>query len=184
MTEKEPDSKELQDEIIFQQRLDFYWRSITIYLIALIIYSLLIGTIDKGTFSIKILDPVVILLCIFIIITAFVFALNLYKKKLIIIGPDYIIFKSRFREKKYLVDDILSIQISKEKVGRVQDALRIIRIKLKTRKGPIIIRNSTFKDDEKLLSEMQRIQLKIKQHRTIQLSKKRKFFIKNKKNLH
>lgn len=183
MNEKESIENSSSKEIVFKQRLDFYWQSIALYSIALIIYSFLIGTIDKSTFSIKILDPVVILLCIFIVATSLVLLINVYKKKVVIIGNDYIIFKSRFREKRYSLSEILKISITREKVGRIQDALRIIRISLTTRKSPIIIRNSSFNDDEQLLNEFLRLRRIIRQTRTDDLEKKGKTKIRLKKNL-
>jgi hypothetical protein len=143
------------------------------------VYALLKGTIESNMFSIKILDPVVILLCIFIIITLFVLLINLYKQRIIIIGSDYIIFKSRFREKKYYLNDILGISISREKVGKIQDALRIIRIMLTSRKSPIIIRNSSFKDEEKLLYEVLRLRRQIKLIKPNEYIKKKKSKIQN-----
>lgn len=183
MDEKENIENSNSKEVSFKQRLDFYWQSIALYSLALIIYSILIGTIDKSTFSVKLFDPVVILLCIFIVITTFVLLINLYKKKVIIIGNDYIIFKSRFREKKYYLNEILNISITREKVGKIQDALRIIRISLTTRKSPIIIRNSSFNDDEQLLDEFLRLRRIIKQTRTNDIVRKGKKRIGIKKNL-
>ena len=147
-TQEKLQKKEIQT---FTQRLDFYWQFFGVYAVALIVYSALKGSLVNYTFSIVLKDPVVILLAFFIFITVISFALNFYKKRSIIVGINYIIFKSRLGEKKYFFDDILRIAVGKEKVMRIKKRYPVIKISLKNRRRIIRIRPSSFWNDKELV---------------------------------
>ena len=138
----------------FSQRLDFYWQFIAVYALALLAYSLLKGTIVNYTISIVLKDPVVILLLFFMCITAISLALNSYKKRSIIIGKNFITFKSRLGEKRFEIDKILRIAIAKEKVIRIRRRIPVIKISVKDRKRIIRIRPSTFWNDKLLVQSI------------------------------
>ena len=138
----------------FTQRLDFYWQFLSVYVIALVIYAVFRGTIAEGTFSIVVKDPVVILLFIFTFVSAIGLLINLYKKRVIIIGRDFIIFKNRFREKKFSRNDLLRIAFSKEKLSKFSSVLRIIKISVANRRKTIKIRPSSFWDDKELIHSL------------------------------
>ena len=138
----------------YSRRLDFYWQFIAVYAVALIVYSLLRGSIAEGSFTIVLTDPVVILLSLFIIGTSVGLMVNYYKKNEVIIGKDFIIFKSRFREKKYTVNEIIRIAIGKEKITKVRGAYHVIKIKLNTRKRIVRIRPSSFWNEHELVKSV------------------------------
>jgi hypothetical protein len=146
-----------QTEEYFTPRLDFYWQSISVYAIVLIIYSILRGSIENWEMKIILIDPVVILLSLFIVGSALGLIFNLYKNKTIIIGKDFIVFKSRFGERKYLLNDIQRISLGKEKIFQFRGAHRMIRIKLNDRPRLLKIRPSSFWDDRKLVNSMTRL---------------------------
>ena len=149
-----PDSKKT-DILIkaenFQQRLDFYWQFIVVYFVVLIVYALLKGSIEEGTFTIVLNDPVVILMTLFIIGTSIGLAIHYYKKNQIIVGRDFILMKSRFREKKYTNAEIIRISIGKERITKIRGAFHIIKIKLNSRKRVVRIRPSSYWNDRKLV---------------------------------
>jgi hypothetical protein len=150
-----------QSEEIFTPRLDFYWQSISVYAIVLIIYSILRGSIDNWEMKIVLIDPVVILLSLFIVGSSFGLVFNLYKNKTIIIGKDYLIFKSRFGKHLYQITDIQKISLGKEKLIQLRGGHRMIRIKLKDRPRPLRIRPSSFWDDRKLVASMTRLRKRL-----------------------
>ena len=130
----------------FTQRLDFYWQFISVYAIALFIYFFLKGLLFDATFTKIAKDPVVILLALFIIGSGFALLYNIFRKRAIIVGKDFLIFRNRFSEKLFHINDIISINIVKERIprSRRKGVIKIIRIKIKNRKRFIRIRMSSF----------------------------------------
>ncbi len=146
------DEKKSEEIRSFCKRIDFYWHFIAVYSIALIAMAIIKGTIEGGTLSITLSDPVVIL-CAGFILFAFVGLLyNLYMDKKIIAGPDYIIFKNRIREKKYLQQDIIKIGFSKERKRNVDGkaGFKVIKMKVSNRRRIITIRPSSYREPKEL----------------------------------
>jgi hypothetical protein len=138
----------------FWRRHDFYWQSIAMYAVALLIYSILRGTIDGGTLTLIIYDPVVILLSAFIIGTGGTLLVKLYKRARIIIGHDYLIFKTSYREKKYTAEDIVRISMAREKLMQFGGRRRIVKLKVADRRRIIRIRPLSFWHDDELMHEL------------------------------
>lgn len=135
----------------FIQRLDFYWQSISAYAIVLIVYAFLRGTIEKGTISVTWMDPIVVLMLVFIVATSVALLINYSKNRKIIVGDDFITFKSRIGEKTYTLDDILRISMSREKIGNINNKYRIIKIKVNKRRRLIRIRPSAFWNEKQMI---------------------------------
>lgn len=137
---------------VFEQRLDFYWQYIALYSVVLLVYGVVKGSLEEGTITLVLTDPIVALLSLFIVISALSMLINYYKNKTIIVGADFIIFKSRFGEKEYKINDIIKINVGNEKLIKVRrGSYRVIKIKLATRKWMLKIRPSTFWDESGLV---------------------------------
>jgi hypothetical protein len=134
----------------FSRRLDFYWQFIAVYAIAIILYALVKGTIDEWRVTVVLLDPVVILLCIFILATLFGLLESMYTKHQLILTKDFIILKSRFKERKYTIKEIVKITIGRENL-RHKGVHRIIKLKVNTRKRFYRIRTQSYLNDKELL---------------------------------
>lgn len=137
-------------EKVFTRRLDFYWQSITVYSIILLIVSVLRGSIEEGTLSVRLADPLVILLATFIVSTSMTLLYNWYRRREIVIGKDYLLLRTRIGEKKYAIDDIMKINISKERNVKITNAARIARIKLKHRHRRLIISLNSYDNEKEL----------------------------------
>ncbi|MBX3043972.1 MAG: hypothetical protein KIT33_08335 [Candidatus Kapabacteria bacterium] len=142
-----------KSEIEFTQTIDFYWRAIAVYGVILIVYSLAFGTIEEGRFEINATNPIVLLLIIIIIGTTISLLYRLSRKRAIVIGEDFIIFKSRFREKIYKLNDIKQIIFAKERIFRTRRKYSVIKLKVNQRKLMLRIRPSAF-DNEILMVKM------------------------------
>jgi len=132
------------------KRLDFYWKFISVYAIAIIIYAMLKGSIEEWTVTVVFLEPVVILLSVFILLTTIGLIFESFKNQLLIIGSDFIVFKNRFRERKFTSDEITRLFIGKER-AKYTGKFRIIKIKLTTRKRPVIIRPTSYWNEKELI---------------------------------
>lgn len=140
---------------VYQRKLDFYWRFLSIYTISLLVYSILKGSMENWTISIVLRDPLVILLLFFIIITFGGLVYNFYKKAEIIFGKDYIIFKTRFREKKYSFNDINKILLGKDRSVRIRSSSPLIKFFVKGRRTSIRIRPSSYQNEKELIQDIQ-----------------------------
>ena len=98
----------------FFYQLDFYWQAIAVYAVALLAYILLKGTISEYTLSVVLYDPLVILLLLFIAGSAIGLLINWWAQREIIVGPDFISFKNRIRERTYALQDILRIYVGSD----------------------------------------------------------------------
>lgn len=133
-----------ENTIEFTKRVDFYWQFIAAYALAIFIYGLFRGSFLDGVFHINLLDPVVIMLLFFILIS---FA-GLIKDKLmnrrLIIGPDYFILKNRVKEKRFDLKDIARIRIARERAFKIRGYNRIIKIRMINKKRWLRIRPNNY----------------------------------------
>ncbi|MEJ5286700.1 MAG: hypothetical protein CH6_0317 [Candidatus Kapaibacterium sp.] len=140
--------------LTFEKRFDFYWKSIAIYCIVLIIYAVLRGSIEAGTLTLRISDPLVILLAIIIVFSIIGYLISIWKSPTIIIGKDYITLKTRIRELNLPVSQISKIVIGREIVTNLKRPMRIVKIYIPTRKKPFRIRPNSFWNDKELLEAL------------------------------
>lgn len=141
-------------EKVYPQRLDFYYQTIAIDAIVLVLYSILRGTIEGGFVTIRLLDPISILLALFIVVTAISLLVNSIKRRFIVIGNDYIIFRVGKKERKYKFSDIERIIIKSEKSIRIRSKYKIALIKLPERKRFLRLRFSSYQNDDKLFQDI------------------------------
>lgn len=148
----------------FAKRLDFYWQFIAVYSVALIIIALFMGSIEDGRLSLALTDPPVILLAVFVLFSVIGFLYNYYMNKKLIVGKDYIIFKSRFRERKYHTSEIARIAFARERKKSLEGAaeIRIIKIRVKNRRRVIRLRTSSFLDEQDMLRYIDNLKKNIK----------------------
>ncbi|MGB9771865.1 MAG: hypothetical protein ACPLX7_07800 [Candidatus Kapaibacteriota bacterium] len=137
--------------LTFEKRFDFYWKSIAIYCIVLILYSLLRGTLEEGTLTLRISDPLVILLSFIILFSIAGYLFNVWKSPEIIIGRDSITLRTRFKELNLPVNLITKITIGKEIITNLKRPLRVVKIYVHNRKKPYRIRPNAFWNDKELL---------------------------------
>jgi len=153
---------EENNEVEFSQTIDFYWRSIAVYAVVLIFYSLAFGTVSEGKFEMNATNPVVLLLMLIIIGTTISMLYRVSRKRAIIIGTDYIIFKSRFRETKYHLKDITQIIFARERIFRTRRKYSVIKFKVNQRMLMLRLRPSAFDDEIMLIKMLQNLSKKIK----------------------
>ncbi len=161
MTSK-TDNQKLKEKR-FDQRLDFYWQYLSVYAIILVAYSILKGSIKEGSITIAVSDPIVILLSALVIFSLVSLLYNLYKRRSITTGPDYIIFHSRFGTKQFFLKDIKSISVGREKMIKVRRGMyKVIRMRVASRRMAIRIRPSLFWKELKLVEEIARLKKDLK----------------------
>jgi len=141
--------------------VDFYWKALAIYGIALLIYAALKGTIDESRFSLVLVDPIVILLGIFVIGSALALFFNRNADRTVLIGEDFISFRNRFQERIFKTNVITSIIMGNERRFKT-GPLKIVKIYIKDKRRPLRLRPSLFENEQDLLTDLLRLKSIIK----------------------
>jgi transposase len=140
----------------YSYNVDFYWKALAMYGIALLVYAALKGTFDESKFSLVISDPIVILLGIFVIGSSIALLINRNAHRTVIIGDNFIAFRNRFRERIFTTDSIVSIVLGKERRFKT-GALKVVKIYVKNKRRPLRLRPSLFENEQQLLADLYRL---------------------------
>lgn len=143
-----------EQERVFSYRLDTYWRSLAIYAVALLLYgigrSLLAGTLQSdGKIEVIVGDPIFWLLSLFVAVSLAALVINVLLQRRIVIGPDAIMFATRFRQRRLDRSQIRRVVIRRERAGWRR--LRSVRLYIRGRRFPIRIRPSFYDRERELL---------------------------------
>lgn len=146
---------------VYKYKLDFYYKSIIIYLLFLVSYSLIRGKFSEGNFSVVFNDPIIYIALAFVFFSIILFLLNLIISRQIIFEADKLIFKNRFRQREILFNDILFVKFSRERGKKIEGSrkIRIIKLKLKNRKRYIRIRVTDFYDERKMIGDFKKLSI-------------------------
>jgi len=152
---------ETANEKIFYQRLDFYWQAIVIYLIVLVTFSILSGSIGSKSLNFNIQDPMVMLFAIFICVSVIAYLFSIVRNKQLIVGEDYFKIKTRFAEKTYSLQDIKKIFVGRESKLQTRENKNLFLVKLKSRRRGLRIRPSSYWDDKELFDALSELRNKL-----------------------
>lgn len=137
-------------------RLDYYWKAISFYAVATLVYSVVRGIYtfshEDGSIKVVLYDPIMILLLLFICGSAMTLLVNWWMRRSIVINNDSIVFRNRFRQRTIHASDIEQMTIGKEKRVKVRGAFKLIKIRLKSRRRLLRIRTSSFNNERELVS--------------------------------
>ncbi|MCX6165029.1 MAG: hypothetical protein NTU73_09285 [Ignavibacteriae bacterium] len=147
------------DGRIYKYKLDFYYKSVIVYMLFLILYVTINGTLFARQITDLYKDPIIYISLIFILFTFFVLIKNAIRAKEIIFEDDKFIIRNRFGQREVLFSDILIVKFSREKKygSNRKGNVRRVRMKLKERKRYLRIRLSEFWEEKKLISEFKNI---------------------------
>ena len=151
---------------IYKYKLDFYYRSLIVYMMFLIVYAVMVGLLFSKQYSDLYKDPIVIISCLFILYYIIVLLTNMMRAKEMIFNDNKIMIKNRFGHREILYSDILLIRFSRERKHRYgeRSESRRGKLKLKSRKRYLRIRISEFWDEKKLFNEFKNLSKEINLH--------------------
>ena len=151
------------NERIYKYRLDFYYKSLIIYLVTLIAYILIKGRFMHERFEVVIKDPIIYIIALFIVFFLIVLLSNAIRAREIIIDDNQIIFKNRFGQRKVGINEILNIRFSREKRRQNEERsdVRIVKLRLSHRKRLLRIRLNDFQNERDLKNEFLSISKKL-----------------------
>jgi len=140
----------------YHYKVDFYWKSLAMYGAALLIYAIFKGSIEEKTLTIAITDPIVLLLACFVALSAISLFVNHHAQRVIVINPDSIIFKNRFRERVIALNEIKSIILLKDRRFKM-NTLSAVKIKIQGRRRALRLRPSLFEHEEALIADLKQL---------------------------
>ena len=152
---------EKQNKKVFKYNMSFYYQSTIIYFVAFILYLVIRGEFVEDSFTLITRDPIIYFFAIIVFVSVAALLYNLYKNKHLEITSDGMAFINRFGKKKFGFADMLTVKISRRKDPAKRSALRLVRVKLKNRKRPVIIRPYDYENENELLKSLQEIKNRI-----------------------
>jgi len=144
---------------IYKYKLDFYYKSLIVYMLFLIVYAIITGAFFSKQYSDLYKDPIIIISSLFILYYLVVLLVNMMRAKEMIFNTDKIIIKNRFGHREILFSDIIGIRFSRERKHRTGEGshIRRVKLKLRDRKRYLRIRLSEFWDDNRLFQEFRNL---------------------------
>ena len=149
----------MEEKRIYKYRLDFYYKSLIVYLLFFIVYIVIKGNFFEEKFEVVFQDPIIYICVLFILFFFLVLVMHAVKAKEIIFESDKIIMRNRFGQREIKFNEIIAVRLSRKRRRRGDDesAVRIARLKLMNRKRYLRIRLSEFYDTQKLMNEFRNI---------------------------
>lgn len=142
---------------IFKYNMSFYYQSTIIYFVVFMIYAIIRGEFFEDTFILITKDPIIYFFAIIVLISLVSLLYNLFKNKYLEISSSRISFVDRFKTRVFSKEEISSISISRRRDSSKKNVFRLVRIKLKNRRRPIIIRPYDYENENDLINRIQEI---------------------------
>lgn len=145
----------------FPQRLDYYWKSLSLYSIILSIFLLIKESISNNKIITAVYHPVIIILILFVIITLFALVVQIRQKKVIFLSDEGITLSTRNKSKSYKWEEIQKIYLIKTQLKKEQ-AIRLIKLKFYGRRRGLRLNPSMFQSESELVEFFTDIKTKLK----------------------
>lgn len=145
---------------VFKYNLSFYYQSTIIYFIAFLLYVFIKGVFLEDSFKMILKDPVIYFFILIVLISLGSLLYNLYLNRHIEIRTDELVIKKGSKTRVVKFADIVSIKQTKEKRHSRVRSFRIIRIKVKNRRLPLIIIPYDYENKMELLEAIKELRNK------------------------
>jgi hypothetical protein len=147
------------NERVYKTKLEFYYKSLVIYLLTLVVYILIKGKFFQERFEVVFKDPIIYVISIFIIYFVIVLITNSVTSRKLIFDDKDITIRNRFGERKVSIREIAGVRFSRPKRQSKDDRskVRIVKLKLLNRKRQLRIRMNDFENEKELETEFRKI---------------------------
>ena len=142
---------------VFKYKLDFYYQQALLYLITLVLYGGIRGTITFERMPSLEADPMLYIIVLFVIISFVVLMLNKARDRKLIITEEKIIFHHKFHEREIPFSVIEWLHIGRERSVQTAGRSQIVVFKVKDRRRWFRIRIGRYEREKELMAEMHRI---------------------------
>ncbi len=158
------DNKTHIDTKIFKYKLDFYYQQSLFYLMTLILYAGVRGTLSFEKLPSLVSDPLLYIIVLFVLISFVVLFLNKVRDRKLLVTNDKIIFHNKYIDQEIPITDVDWIFIGRERKIQTAGASQIIIFKSKSRRRLYRIRVGRYERDKELLNEIQKITQNVPKH--------------------
>ncbi|MGA9115904.1 MAG: hypothetical protein WB626_03920 [Bacteroidota bacterium] len=146
---------------IFRYRLDFYYQSALIYLLTLVIYGGIRGSLIEARFEYVLDDPLMYVILLFVVTSFGALALNLVRNRRLIVGENVLVFRHRFQDRRIAIEDIEWMHLGREVRVRTGGRSQVAVFKLKDRRRLLRVRVGRYERDRELIQELGRIAARV-----------------------
>jgi hypothetical protein len=154
-------NQEQGNKKIFKYNMSFYYQSTIIYFTVSVLYVLIRGEFVEDSFTLITKDPIIYLFGVIVFYSIVSLLYNVYKNRHLEISGEEISFVNRFKSKSFNISDIKWIRISRKRKLSKKSPLRVVGIKFKTRRRPIVLRPSDYENSEELLNFFNELKVRI-----------------------
>ena len=154
-------TEELNIKTTFKYNMSFYYQSTIIYFIAFAIYLLIRGQFVESSYTLITRDPIIYLLAFIVIVSVAALLFNLVRNRYIEFSNEGLIFSDRFGSKLIHIREIKEVKLGKDRRFSKSNALKLVRIKIKSRIRPVIVRPSDYENENELLKRFHQLKLEI-----------------------
>ena len=137
---------------IFKYNMSFYYQSTIIYFVVFLLYVIIRGEFVEDSFKLITRDPIICFFAIMVLVSIISLLYNLFLNKYLELTDEKISFVNRFAVKTFHLDQLAAIKISYPRQKSRNRAFRLIRIKLKHRRRPVIIRPYDYENEDELIN--------------------------------
>lgn len=142
---------------VFRYKLDFYYQQSLLYLVTLVLYGGIRGTIAFENMPSLHQDPMLYIIVVFVLISFIVLWLNKLRDRKLIITEERIVFHHKYNERDVPLAEIEWMHIGRERAVQTAGRSQIVVIKMKERRRLFRIRIGRYEHQRELLAEMYRI---------------------------
>jgi hypothetical protein len=146
---------------IFRYRLDFYYQQAILYLVTLIVYLGVRGTVSWDRLPTLFADPVLYIIIVFALVSIVVLLLNKLRDRKLTITEDTLVFHNRYHDRVIPFANIEWMYIGRERLVQTAGRFQVIVFKIKDRRRLFRIRAGRYDHDEELLQEMHRLATRV-----------------------
>ena len=152
---------QLKNKSTFKYNMSFYYQSTIIYFIVFAVYLIIRGQFIENYYTLVTRDPIIYLLALIVLVSLFSLIYNLLRNRHIEFSDNGIAFIDKFKSREISKNDIKYIRLSKDRRFQKSNALKFIRIKLKSRRRPVVIRPSDYENEIELIKRFHQLKMEI-----------------------
>lgn len=145
------------DAEVFKYKLDFYYQQAVLYLITLVLYGGIRGTITFERLPSVMADPMLYIITLFVIVSIVVLLLNKARDRKLIITVDKIIFHHKFHEREIPISGIEWFHIGRERSVQTAGRSQMVIFKVRDRRRWFRIRIGRYEHEKELMAQLHRI---------------------------
>ena len=149
---------------LFKRRFEFYYQSVAVYAIALIIYAAVRGTFAESEFRLVFKDPIVYAFILVLVYSVIVLVFNMLYQRDNVVTNDSIILQNRFDSKEIKLSEIEWVRVGKAKRMKVRGSFRVIKLKLKSQMRAVRINPVHFHDERGMMEAFKELSQKVGGH--------------------